>query len=145
MSRRAFAVAVLAALAVAGTAAAKGPDRARLCGKTTACRVISGDQQVYPLISGWETAPFSERGAPRPAPHFTIAIDSTQGEPGKWFLVWVPSKRLLRVTASGVPPYTSRTVGPYWRSVPAVAVTTFNAAVHGLVSHPAVRGWRLSR
>ena len=143
MIRRVIALAVLGALAVAGTAAAKGPDRARVCGKTTACRVISGDRQVYPLISGWETAPFSERGAPRPAPYFTIAIDSTQGEPGKWFLVWIPSTRLLRVTVSGAPPYTSRTVGPYWRSAPAAAVTTFNAAVRGLAPHPAVRGWRI--
>jgi hypothetical protein len=130
MKRLAWALALVTALGAAGIAAAKGPDRARVCGKT--CRTISGDVNVYPLLGSWAEGTFAEANRPRRASFFTFAIDSTQGETGRWQIVWVPSKRLMRVTQVGVPPYQLETVGPYWRGVPAAARGVFAAATHGL-------------
>ena len=134
-------VVLASALGVVGTAASKGPDRARVCGST--CRWITGDQQVYPLLDGWWSTRFVQADAPRAAPYFTFAIDSTQGESGSWLLVWVPSKRLMRVTQTAVPPYELETVGPYWRTAPPAARSAFAAATRGLRPHRAVRGWRI--
>jgi len=130
------------ALAVTGAAAPKGPDRARVCG--TKCRTVTGDRQVYPLLDSWSSKPFVQADVPRPAPYFTFSIDSTRGESGRWLLVWVPSKQLMRVTQTAVPPYQTATVGPYWRRVPRVARSTFAAAVRGLRPHAPIRGWRIS-
>ena len=134
------AVAVL--LVFAGAAAAKGPDRARVCGAK--CRTITGDRQVYPLIDSWSSKRFVQADVPRPAPYFTFSIDSTRGESGRWLLVWVPSKRLMRVTQTGVPPYQTATLGPYWRPVPPAARSRFAGAARGLRPHAPVRGWRIS-
>jgi hypothetical protein len=129
--RRLAALALLGtALAVTGVAAAKGPDRARVCGTT--CRTITGDQNVWPLLGAWLEGTFVQADAPRLAPFFTFKIDSTRGESGRWVLVWVPSKRLLRVTQIAVPPYQLETVGPYWRRVPAATRAAFAAATRGL-------------
>ena len=130
MKRLAPVLALVTALGAVGSAAAKGPDRARVCGKT--CRTITGDQNVWPLLGTWIEGSFAEADAPRRAPHFTFTMDSTQGESGRWQIVWVPSKRLMRVTQTAVPPYQLDTVGPYWRPVPAAARRTFAAAAHGL-------------
>jgi hypothetical protein len=130
MKRLAWALALVAALGTAGIAAAKGPDRARVCGKT--CRTISGDVNVYPLLGSWAEGAFVEADRPRRAPFFTFALDSTRGETGRWQIVWVPSKRLMRVTQVAVPPYQLDTVGPYWRPVPTAARGAFAAATHGL-------------
>jgi hypothetical protein len=129
------------ALAVTGAAASKGPDRARVCGAS--CRTITGDRQVYPLLDAWGSKPFAQADRPRPAPYFTFSIDSTRGGSGRWLLVWVPSKRLMRVTQIVVPPYETATVGPYWRPVPAAARAAFTSAARRLRPHPAVRGWRI--
>ena len=131
--KRLAALALLGtALAVAGVAAAKGPDRARVCGTT--CRTITGDENVWPLLGTWAEGPFVQADAPRRAPFFIFKIDSLQGASGRWILVWVPSKRLLRVTQIAVPPYQLETVGPYWRPVPAATRAVFADATRGL--HP---------
>ena len=133
---------LVSALVVTGGAAAKGPDRARVCG--TSCRTIIGDRQVYPLLDAWGSKPFVQAHVPRPAPYFTLSIDSTRGESGRWLLLWVPSKRLMRVTQIAVPPYQTTTVGPYWRPVPPGARSVFAAAARGLRPHAPVRGWRIA-
>ena len=142
MRRPAALTTVAALLVFAGGAAAKGPDRARVCG--TKCRTIIGDRQVYPLLDTWGSRPFVQADIPRSAPYFTFSIDSTRGVSGRWLLVWVPSKRLMRVTQIAVPPYQTATVGPYWRPVPPAARSTFAGAARGLRPHAPVRGWRIS-
>jgi len=142
MRRSAALTAVAALLVFAGGAAAKGPDRARVCG--TKCRTSTGDQQVYPLIDSWSSKRFVQADVPRPAPYFTFSIDSTRGESGRWLLVWIPSKRLMRVTQTAVPPYQTATVGPYWRPVPSAARSRFAGSARGLRPHAPVRGWRIS-
>ena len=142
MPKRVAVVIVLAtALAVAGSAAPKGPDRAEVCGAT--CRWISGERQVYRLLGDWQSAPFVQAPTPRPAPYFTFSIDSTR-ESGHWLLVWAPSRKLVRITQKAVPPYQLEQVGPYWRPVPAAARTAFASATRGLRPHPPSKGWRLT-
>ena len=129
------------ALAVVGSAAPKGPDRAEVCGTT--CRWISGDQQVYPLVGDWQAAPFVQAPTPRPAPYFTFRIDSTR-DSGRWLLVWAPSRKLVRITQTGVPPYRLDQVGPYWRPVPAAVRAAFVDATRGLRPHRPSKSWRLT-
>jgi hypothetical protein len=130
MKRLAWALALVTALGMAGIAAAKGPDRARVCGM--ACRTITGDQNVWPFVGTWLEGSFAEVDPPRQARFFTFAIDSTRGESGRWQIVWVPSKRVMRVTQVAVPPYQLDKVGPYWRPAPFAARGVFAAATRGL-------------
>src|SRR5919199_4128342 len=98
MVRRLVPLTVLGtALALTGIAAAKGPDRALVCGRGT-CRVLVGAQEIAPLLETWWSGPFTQARVPRPAPYFTLTLESTNGANGRWLLVWVPLKRLLRVT-----------------------------------------------
>jgi hypothetical protein len=141
MVRRLVPLTVLGtALALTGIAAAKGPDRALVCGRGT-CRVIAGAREIAPLLETWWSGPFTQAGVPRPAPYFRITLEPTSGESGRWLLVWVPSKRLLRVTQIAVPPYETQSVGPYWRPVPPAARAAFASATRGLEPHPPVTGW----
>ena len=141
--RRLIPLAILGtALALTGIAAAKGPDRVRICGSGP-CRVVLGEREVAPLLETWWSGPFTQASAPRPAPYFTLRLDSTRIAIGRWLLVWVPSKRLLRVTQIAVPPYETASVGPYWRPVPAAARAAFASGTRGLRPHPAVAGWRI--
>ena len=130
MRRLGPVLALVTVLAAAGSAAAKGPDRARVCG--TSCRTITGDVNVYPLIDAWAQGAFAEADSPRRARFFAFTIDSTRRESGRWQIVWVPSKRLMRVTQVAVPPYQLDKVGPYWRPVPGAARSVFAAATRGL-------------
>jgi hypothetical protein len=129
------------ALAVAGAAAPKEPDRAEVCGTT--CRWIYGEQQVWRLIGDWPAVPFVQAKTPKPAPYFTFSIDSTR-ETAHWLLVWAPSRRLVRITQVAVPPSQLEQVGPYWRAVPAAARAVFTDATRGLRAHAPSNGWRLS-
>jgi hypothetical protein len=143
MVRRLAPLAILGtALALAGIAAAKGPDRAVVCGRGT-CRVVVGAREIAPLLETWWSGPFTQARVPRPAPYFRLTLESTYGASGRWVLVWVPSKKLLRVTQIAVPPYETQSVGPYWRSVPPAARAAFASATRGLEPHPAVAGWRV--
>jgi hypothetical protein len=134
--------AVAGALVLAGlcvtSAEAKGPNVARVCGATR-CTTIRGETAVWPLLS-WQDAPFSARGAPSPAPYYSIRLHDPTGI--TWVLIYVPRRHAVRIWQNRVPP-SSQGLGPYWRTLPASAEPVFRDAVRGLVPRRAPRNWRL--
>ena len=125
------------ALGAPGSAAAKGPNVARVCG-ASGCTTLRGESAVQPLISWWYT-PFSSRRAPRPAPYYSIAIRDPSGV--RWSLLYVPSRRAMRIWQNRVPPY-NQPIGPYWRDVPAAAVSGLGRVAAGLKPYAAPSAWR---
>jgi hypothetical protein len=136
--KRVWLVAVVAgvALTAPGSAAAKGPNFARLCG-ASGCTTLRGETAVQPLLSWWYT-PFFQRGAPAPAPFYRIRITDPSGV--KWSLLYVPARHAVRFWQNRVPPY-HESIGPYWRSVPGSAVAVMGRLVHKLKPYAAPRRW----
>ena len=118
-----------------GQAAAKGPDRANVCGWQR-CRMLSGEAAASPLLTSWWLTPFDGAAAPTPAPSYRFTLHSARAGEGRWFIVWVPSAREMRVTQVGVYPYLQR-IGPYWRAVPPNARRVFRRVTSGLRPYPA--------
>ena len=128
-------VAVLA-LALASSAAAKGPDHATICGAAS-CIAIDGDIKVYSLLD-WQARPFLVRDAPRPAPYYAVTLRDW----GK--ILYVPQRGLMRVW-QGPHAYGNFAPGsssaPYWRAVPAYLRATYAKLVRGLAPRPAPAHW----
>ena len=128
-------VAALAAL-TSGAAQAKGPNAAAVCG-ASGCTRLTGESAVAPLLS-WTYTPFKPRAAPRPAPYYSIRVSDPSGI--KWTLLYVPSRRMMRIWQSRVPPY-SESIGPYWRVVPRPAVPQIAKAVARVRPYAAPKRW----
>jgi len=128
-------IAVLA-LALAAGAAAKGPDRASICGATR-CVAIEGDRHVYALVD-WTASPFSVVDAPTPAPYYAIDILDW----GK--LLYLPNRNVIRIW-QGPHAYGNfapgSTSAPYWRPLPRSARTLYARLVHGLAPRAAPDRW----
>ena len=92
---------------------------------------------VWPLLS-WTYTPFKPRAAPRPAPYYSIRVRDPSGI--KWTLLYVPSRRMMRIWQSRVPPY-SESIGPYWRVVPRLAVPQIAKAVARVRPYAAPKRW----
>jgi hypothetical protein len=125
------------ALLASGSAAAKGPDFARICGASS-CTTVRGEFAVQPLISWWYT-PFSQRGAPRPAPYYAIKLRDPSGI--RWVLLYVPGRHAMRIWQNRVPPY-NQAFGPYWRTVPRTAMRAIARLVSKVRPYGAKRSWR---
>jgi hypothetical protein len=125
-----------AALLVPGSAGAKGPNFANVCG-TSGCATVRGEFAVYRFMSWWNT-PFSQRGAPAPAPFYKIKIRDPSGI--RWSLLYAPSRRAMRIWQNKVPPY-NQSIGPYWRSVPRAAVADMAALIRKVKPYAAQRRW----
>jgi hypothetical protein len=128
-------IAVLA-LALAASAAAKGPNRASICGATR-CVAIRGDIKVYALVD-WMASPFLVADAPKPAPYYAIEIRGW-GE-----LLYLPNRNVIRVwqgphAYGNFPPGSSS--APYWRSLPRSARTLYARLVRGLAPREAPARW----
>jgi hypothetical protein len=130
-----FAIAALP-LVLAASAAAKGPDRASICGATR-CIAVQGDRHVYALID-WMAVPFAVVDAPKPARYYAIEIRDW-GQ-----LLYVPTRNVIRIwqgpQAYGYFPPGS-TSGPYWRALPHGARTMYAKLVRGLVPSAALARW----
>ena len=133
------------AVALAGSAAAKGPFESRLCG-SSGCVTLRGYAAAAPFMSWW-SRPFAQRPAPRPAPFFRIVLrqDAPDGQvPITWTLLYVPKRDAMRIAQNRVPPYAAG-VGPYWRTVPGTAVAALERATEGITPYPASPVWRGQR
>ena len=129
------AAVALAAL-TSGAAQAKGPNAASVCG-ASGCTTLRGESAVWPLLS-WTSTPFKPRAAPRPAAYYSIRVSDPTGI--KWTLLYVPSRRMMRIWQSRVPPY-SEPIGPYWRIVPRTAVPQIVRAVAHVRPYAAPKRW----
>jgi hypothetical protein len=135
---RAPGVAALIALSAAGGAQAKGPDLARACG-ASGCSTVRGDTHVSTLIE-WTYAAFTVADTPKPAPFYRITLRDR----GKAFLtfLYVPSRKVARVSQSFSPTYAPGSWHPYWRPVNAKGAAAFAKALAGLKPFSAPRAWR---
>jgi hypothetical protein len=129
-------IAVLA-LALAASAAAKGPDRASVCGATH-CVTVQGDIHVWSLLEWLGSSPFMVRDAPKPAPYYAIEIRDW-GE-----LLYLPNRNVIRVwqgphAYGNFAPNSSS--APYWRSLPPSARTLYAKLVRGLAPRAAPARW----
>jgi len=113
------------ALTLAASAAAKGPDRASVCGATH-CITLRGDIEVYALLD-WKATPFELLDAPRPAPYYAITLRD-------WgTILYVPAQRLMRIDDPESP--------PYWRTLPRYQNARYSKLVRGMAPRPAPRNW----
>jgi hypothetical protein len=139
MSMRALGAAVLIALCTAGIAQAKGPDLARACG-ASGCHTVRGAPRVYELIE-WTYGMFTVADAPRPAPFYRIVLRD-RGRVS-WTLLYVPSKRLVRVWQPAINSlYAPGGGSPYWRPVNAKGAAVLGRTLAGLKPFSAPRTWR---
>jgi hypothetical protein len=116
-------VAVLA-LALAGSAEAKGPDHAAVCGATR-CVTVTGDIHVASLLD-WKGTPFMVLDAPKPGPYYEITIR------GWGAILYVRSRNLIRMRDE---------TGLYWRVLPAYLRPTYTKLVRGMAPRPAPATW----
>jgi hypothetical protein len=136
--RRPLAVlTVLAGIAIiaAGSALAKGPSLASICG-ATGCVTLRGELAVQPIFSWW-SVPFASRAAPGPAPSYSIRVRDPSGV--TWVLLYVPNRHAIRIWQSRVPP-DSQPIGPYWRTVPMSAEPVLRRLVRRVGPHAAPAG-----
>lgn len=138
VSRRALGslAAVAAASAFVAAAHAKGPTAAAVCG-ASGCRAAD-PAQLNPV----DGQPFGLAAAPRPAPYY-VAFLSAPGEFGFcWRLLWVPSRRVLRVES--MRPYVpgEPIAGRIWRSVDAALARRLARAVRGVTPFAGRLAWR---
>ena len=123
-------------LALAASAAAKGPDRASICGATH-CVAVRGDIEVYALVD-WMASPFVVRDAPKPSPYYAIEIRDW-GQ-----LLYLPHRGLIRIW-QGPQAYGRFSPGsssaPYWRSLPRSARAMYAKLVRGLDPRPVPARW----
>jgi len=135
---RALGAAALIALCAAGGAQAKGPDLARACG-ASGCSTVRGEVRVELLVE-WTEAGFTVAHAPRPAPFFRITLRN-HGRAYMTFL-YVPSRKVVRVSQSFSPTYAPGSQHPYWRPVNAEGTAAFAKALAGLKPFSVPRAWR---
>ena len=130
-----FVIAALA-LALAASAAAKGPDRASICGATR-CVAIHGDRHVYALVD-WMASPFMIVDAPKPVPYYAIEIRDW-GQ-----LLYLPNRNVIRIW-QGPHAYGNfapgSTSAPYWRPLPRSARTLYAKLVRGVAPRTAPARW----
>ena len=129
-------VIVVLALALAASAAAKGPDRASICGAAR-CVAVRGDVEVYALVD-WMAAPFVVRDAPKPTRYYAIEIRDW----GR--LLYLPNRGLIRIwqgpqAYGSFPPGSSS--APYWRSLRRSARAMYAKLVRWLEPRPAPARW----
>jgi hypothetical protein len=84
--------------------------------------------------------PFALRSRPRPAPFYTVTFQFTERRRWNWSFLYVPSRRLMRVTTSVGTVTDARDV--YWRTAPATVAEAFEVLSKQLRSFPAPRRWR---
>jgi hypothetical protein len=133
---RALILALATAVVVTGSAGAKGPDLASICGASR-CVALHGDIKVWSLLE-WSFTPFSVLDAPKPAPYYSITIRDW----GK--LLYVPSRSSIRIWqgphALGNFPQDSSSA-PYWRTLPQSTRPLFAKLVRGLEPRSAPKRW----
>ncbi len=129
----ALAVAVLAGAAAAD---AKSPATTLVCG-ASACRAAD-----YDAITPVDSQPFTLRAAPRAAPFYTAVITGPAPAGFCWRLVFVPSRRVLRVENAGTYRAGDPVAGTYWRSVSQAYARRFTRAAAGLAPHAPAARWR---
>jgi hypothetical protein len=129
------------AFIAAGSATAKGPNVASICG-ASGCVTLRGESAVQPLASwvvSWWYTPFVSRAAPAPAPYYSIRLRDRSS--AKWVLVYVPRRHAISVWQRRVPP-DGRPIGPYWRTVPKSADPAIRRFVRNLSPYVAPACWR---
>ena len=122
-----------AALLVATAASAKGPSRTVVCGKSACLTLNDRDELTYQLLD--QSEPFSLRARPRPTPFYTVAFRFPGGERWNWSFLYVPSRRMIRVTSSGG-------LSVYWRTAPTTVIKAFQPLSAQLKPFSAPRRWR---
>jgi hypothetical protein len=149
VNRIAITVVLAAALLGASAASAKEPPQTAVCGRSIvglsdqptgrACLQFSGrDEVIYQLLDQGE--PFALRARPRPAPFYTVTFRFTEGRRWNWSFLYVPSRRLMRVTTSIGTVTNARDV--YWRTAPKTVTEAFEVLRKQLRPFPAPRRWR---
>src|SRR5688500_6726007 len=88
-------LALLLALPVA-TAHARGHDTARICGSAE-CVTVTGVNRVDALAL---QDGFSPRDAPQPGAFYTVELTSSRLDDIRWLLLYVPSRRAVRVNTA---------------------------------------------
>lgn len=128
------------AAVAAGSASAKGPDTAKICGAR--CITLHGSS-VGIFAPNWSGA-YALLDAPRPAPYYAITLtDSSAPSLGVYRIVYVPSRHMVRVWQSNTP-YGPRSVPAYWRGVPRGTEMTMRRIVSRVAPHIAPRRWPAS-
>jgi hypothetical protein len=149
MNGIAIPVVLAAVLLGASAASAKEPPQTAVSGRSIvglsdlpterACLKLSDrDEVVYQLLDQGE--PFALRSRPRPAPFYTVTFRFTEGRRWNWSFLYVPSRRLMRVTTSVGTVTDARDV--YWRTAPATVAEAFEVLSKQLRPFPAPRRWR---
>jgi hypothetical protein len=120
---------VLAALSVSAAAKAKDPFQAVVCGQSRCLTFTEDDPLMARLVSS--SSFFMLLTAPRPAPFYKVTVGGHYG----WSYLYVPSRRLVRVTNSGLR-------GGYWRSAPSSVIRAFRTIARDLRPFPPSPRWR---
>lgn len=122
--------------ALAAAAVAKEPATAFVCGAT-------GCRQADPaLLNPIDGRPFSLATRPRPAPYFAAVLTSPGDEGFCWRVLWVPTRRVIRVEnlrrwVPGTP-----VAGRYWRTVDASSARRLAEGVRGVRPYARNVTWR---
>jgi hypothetical protein len=131
------------ALALVPAAAAKEPVTGNVCG-AGGCTTISEPGTVYQALR-WAGV-FEVVRAPRPARFYTLTFSAPGPEGFRWPLVYVPSRRVLRVDdRQATPPEYGRPVAPYWRTLTRRQLRVLATVTRGLQPFPPSRRWSAPR
>lgn len=134
---RATLLIVVALLLTATAASAKGPGRAIVCGRGACLTFTDRDVLLSQLVDN--SGPFGLASAPRPAAFYTATF-RFPGENSQydWSYLYVPSRRMVRITSSG-----GESV--YWRSASSPVRQAFATIAQRLRPFRAVRRWPPAR
>jgi hypothetical protein len=119
---------VLAALSLSVVAKAKDPFQAVVCGQSRCLTFTEDNPLMARLVAS--TSFFTLLRAARPAPFYKVTVGGRYG----WSYIYVPSRRLVRVTNSGLR-------GGYWRSAPSSVIRAFRIVGRGLRPFPPSPRW----
>jgi hypothetical protein len=131
---------MVAALAIAPTAGAKGPDTARVCG-SSGCATVTNVEKVNALAlmaSGFEL-----RSEPKAAPFLTVELTSSRRDDIKWSFLYVPSAaaiKILQADFSGLGSVEGRN---QWVSPGRPEIAAYTRAAAGLVPFAASPEWTI--
>jgi hypothetical protein len=121
-----------------GDATAKSWPVARVCGQA---KCITVRHPAVDDFFQWWSRPFRDLPVPAPAPYYSIRWDDFSfGDRITTVLLYVPTRHVLSLWFSRVPPYTQG-IGPYWRSVPRYEWQPLDRIVRTLTPHYAQREW----
>lgn len=129
----------VAALTMAPSALAKGPDTARICG-SSGCVTASTPEKVNVLAL--YTSGFAARDEPAAAPFFTVKLTSTRAEDVDWSFIYVPSAKTLQIVEADFSDGIYDTPAKnQWVTPSAGVVAAYETATEALSPFPASNEW----